>query len=132
MRRTLALVAGLMAAGCAPATLEELRQHADRRYAFDVGQSYEQIYQHIAATVRQCWAARSGEGPAFVVDSDFDPGGERGRVTVRYTSMQQQVLMNIDIEKAGSASRVTVISYPPVERSPEVVRGWAFGSTQCY
>jgi hypothetical protein len=133
MLRLLALLAGLAVAGCSPGSLEELRVHADERFYLDLEQGYQQTYRNILSAARRCWPPAGRSGPQFVVDGNVDEFNERGRVTVRYTSVPQQVLMNMDIDKIEGGSRVSVISHPPVRRSPGTVLAWATeATTQCY
>jgi hypothetical protein len=120
--------------GCAPATLQGLREKPTGTGQFEVDQNYQQVYRTVITNARKCW--QSGLITAqMVVTGDLFTDTKAGEVTVAlHGAAGVDTYLGVDI-KAVADDRTQVRTYYAMSSwaaGPAAIESWVrTGSTTC-
>lgn len=114
-------------AGCAPATIGDVRDMApDRKVSFNVSQGYERVYQKVIEKERDCWDIQG-----MRVHGDIYSEQRKAVITTRNPL---GVFWVIDIQAINdSETRVTgTFAIGPAEKYGKALEGWVLhDSSEC-
>jgi hypothetical protein len=128
------LLAAFLIAGCAPATMQGLREQPGSQAAkFEVEQNYQAVYRTIVTNARKCW--QTGMITAqMVVTADLYTDTKTGQIsTALHGGLGVDTYLGIDI-KALSDTRTEVTTYgvSAWSKVAKVVEQWVKdGHTDC-
>lgn len=112
--------------GCAPATVQGLRENHAGKITFDVDENYQSVYRKVLTPARDCW--QSGLITAqMVVQGDLYTDTWRGNVTVAlHSGAGVDTYFTVDVEALSEAkTRVTVYhAFRNQERAAQAVELW--------
>lgn len=126
------LVVALLA-GCAPATMRELRQKPGSEVSFQTMQNYQAVYRTVLSNARRCH--QFGMITAqWVVQGDLYTDTQAGEVTVAlHGGLGVSTYLGVDIKAIGShMTEVRVVSFSSNRDTTRAVQGWVEGrSNRC-
>jgi len=127
MRKSVAIALFVMLAGCAPATVQGLREQHAGKLVFEVDENYQSVYRKIITPARNCWQS-AWIGSHTTAQGDLYTDTRSGSVS--FTSVNAlagvSTYLTIDV-KALSENRTLVMSYYALEGwkdSAKVVERW--------
>jgi hypothetical protein len=120
--------------GCAPATIQGLRENHAGKISFDVDENYQSVYRKVLTPARNCW--QSGLITAqMVVQGDLYTDTRQGNVTVAlHGGAGVDTYFTVDVVAlSDSKTRVTVYhAFRNQERAAQAVELWVKeNSTVC-
>lgn len=103
--------AAALLAGCAPPTLQGLRENPAGTTRFEVGQNYQQVYRTVIANARKCYQGSAGPMAQNVVTGDLYTDIRSGEISVAlHGAAGVDTYLGIDI-KALADDRTEVRTY---------------------
>ena len=130
LAKTLAILGlSLVTYGCAPATLQGLRENPSGRSKIEVAQNYQNVYRRVLTNARKCW--QTGMITAqMVVTGDLYTDLKTGEISVAlHGGLGVDTYLGIEM-KAIDAERTEVQIYNALatwERSAKLVQQWVVG-----
>jgi hypothetical protein len=70
--------------GCAPATVQGLRENSSGKYVFEINQNYQAIYRTILVQSRNCFQGSGLLGMADVVQGDLYNDIKAGNISIAH------------------------------------------------
>lgn len=129
-----ACAAAAALAGCAPATMQGLREKPGGSGSFEAAQDYQRVYRTVLDNARRCY--QHGMVTAtMVVQGDLFTDTRTGVVTVAlHGGMGVDTHLGVDVKSLGE-NRTQVTTYHAMSGwsdSPAMVRQWVLdGSAEC-
>ena len=93
----------LLSLGCAPATVQGLRENHSGKMVFEVNQNYQPVYRIILEQSRNCWQGSSVLSAPGTVQGDLYHDTRRGNISVAQHNPIYGILiwMAVDISAVG-------------------------------
>lgn len=134
MRASVAAILLVMLAGCAPATVQGLREQHAGKLVFEVEENYQSVYRKVITPARNCWQAGLITAQ-MVVQGEMYTDIRQGNVTVAlHGGFGIDTYLTIDVA-ALSDSKTRVTTYYAFENSTGSAKAVEFwvkqNSTEC-
>ena len=125
------LVAG---AGCAPATIQGLRDNHGGRYEFIANENYQSVYRKVLYQARNCHQA-GGIGAQWVVQGDLFHDLKSGNVTFAlHGVLSVSTILTVDVSALDDKTTNVIVYYvySTWGSAARAVREWVLeNSTEC-
>lgn len=133
--KNLILLLMLVMTGCAPATMQGLRDSYHEKISFKSDQNYQAVYRTLLNQSRECYQSTGLLGVDNVVQGDIYTDIQSGSIAIAQHNPMYGIntWMVIDISASAEKSSINVYCFNQVWcRNARGIEKWVSGSKSCH